>query len=424
MRKKLKRPIWLILKMEKRGLIAAFLFAALLISLSSVQAYEQNFSSTVTDFANIQFLSLRYEPYPVEPGEQFKLWIKIQNVGSKAAEDARCRIIPDNPFSIYQGQSEKAYGRLDSANVVFDFVLKVNESAVEGDNELAVECTDNPSHGWLRKKIIIKIQTRYATLNIVNVRTSPEFIEPGQNAQLLLSLENMADSSMKDIDVKLDFSSVSLAPYQEIGEKKLRRLNAGEINDLIFSIMALPDAKGGMYKVPLRITYTDELGKEYSINGTVSIEVNSKPELEAYVDSTTLTKSSKTGKIVLKIVNKGLTDIKFMSIRLLGSRDIKIILGDTAYIGNIDSDDFETADFRITAKKSKLIIPAEMDYRDINNKQHSEQVNVTFNLASPSELGTGGGSSWLFWIILPAIAIIAYVKRKWILEKARQFRRK
>jgi len=411
--------------MEKRGLvIASLFFVSVVLAMASVSAFEENYTYSMVTSSSIQISSLRYEPYPVEPNEQFTLWIKIQNIGSVDARDATCKVVPDKPFSLYQGDSIQSYGTLNSGDsAVFDFSLKVDGDAVDGDNELIVQCIDNPASGaWMVKKINIKVQTRYPTLNIVNVKTVPEFVEPGNKAQLLITLENLADSSMKDISVKPDFSLVSLAPYQEMGEKKIRRIAAGEVMDLIFNIVALPDAKGGIYKVPLAVTFTDDLGTPYTLDGTIAVEINSKPDLEVYVDSSDLTTSSRTGNLIFKIVNKGLTDVKFMNIKLLEARKLNIISGNTVYIGNVDSDDFETAEFRVSVGSNSIVFPVEIEYKDINNKAHSEQLNVTYSLASKSELGQGGGiTSWIVLIVIAVVAFIAYRKRKMLVEKVKSF---
>lgn len=406
----------------KRGLkFSGVLVLSIVLAMAFVSAYEQNYTYSSSSSSSIQITSLKYEPYPVEPNEQFTLWIKIQNTGSTDAKNVVCRISDQKPFSIYQGDSQKSYGLLPSGgSAVLDFSLRVDADAVDGENELTVECTDNPAfNAWMLKNINIKIQTRYPTLNIVNVKTIPEFVEPGNKAQLLITLENMADTNMKDINVKPDFSDVSLAPYQEIGEKKIKRINSGEIKDLIFNIVALPDAQGGIYKVPLEVTFTDELGTPYTIDGTMAIEINSKPELDVYVDSSELTKSAKTGNVVFKIVNKGLTDVKFMNVKLLESDDVKIISGNTVYIGNVDSDDFETVEFRVDVDGSKVVFPVEIEYKDINNKVHSERLDIEYSLASKSELGQGGSSSWIVFIIILLAAFFAFRKRKVLIDKAK-----
>jgi len=392
----------------KRGMKLLLLLLPVFL-INNAWALEQIIRENPTiipDSASVRIYSFKYEPYPVEPGESFDLWVKVQNIGSKTASDAACNLITENPFILYRGNRLQKYGPLGSKEfAVFNYRIKVDENAVEGFNKLKVLCTDDPAKDrWIDDNVSIKIQTRYPTLNIVNVATNPSFLEPGQKAQLLITLENLADSSMKDVNVKIDFSKVPIAPIGEMGEKKLRRINAGEINDILFNVAALPDAEGGIYKVPVLLTYTDDIGTAYSVDGTIAVEINSEPDFYITLDSTTMTQSQKTGNIILKIVNRGLTNVKFLSVKILPVKDVKTISGDSVYIGDIDSNDFETADFRLKVSSDKIVLPLEIDYRDISNKKHSNQINFTLDLASSSDLN---GRS-INWIAIIALIILVY----------------
>jgi len=396
------------------------IFSALLlvITSSAALAIEIDLSSSATSStSSLQVSSLKYEPYPVEPGEIFDLWVKVRNNGNMPTKDATCRLAADNPFSLYQGEMEQHYGILGPGNeAILKYTLKVSNDAADGDNPINIECTDDAISGvWQRAIANITIQSRYPTLNIVKVETEPSAIEPGHKADLILSMENSADSSMKDIDVKLDFSDVPFAPYNSIGEQKLRRLDPADTQELTFNIVALPTAEGGIYKVPISISYTDNLGTAHSINDMISIEINSMPDFYLTVDSSALTSSSRTGDITLKITNKGLTNIKFMNLKILSSKQLKIISADTVYVGSIDSDDSQTADFKITAKSSNLIIPVEMDYRDANNNLYTTQANVTYILPSAAEAGQSG-VNWLVILIIIALVVFAFIKRHKILN--------
>ncbi|MEM2956249.1 MAG: COG1361 S-layer family protein [Candidatus Pacearchaeota archaeon] len=405
--------------MGKKNVLLGLSFFIIILLISLTSAIEINLSQSsyeMPDTANIQIMSLKYEPYPVEPGEVFELWIKIENDGKQETKDATCKLILDNPFLLYQGELIQSYGILSPRDqAIFKYKIKVDENAVDGDNILKVECSPNPKTGfWKQTEIAIKVQTRYPTLNILNVKTNPSAITPGHKADLTFTIENTADSSMKDINIKIDFSSVPFAPYQEIGEKKLRRLNAGTNETLTFSIVSLPNAEGGIYKVPIEISYTDDLGTAHSINAIISLEINSKPDLYVFVDSSQLTTSKTIGEITFKVINRGLTDIKFVSLKILPSKQIKLISPDIAYIGDIDSDDSETADFKITVKSSRLNIPIEMTYRDVSNNLYIEQLNISYNLPSTAEAGKGG-INWIVIIMIIILIVFAYIKRKPIL---------
>jgi hypothetical protein len=285
---------------------------------------------------------------------------------------------------------------------------------VQGDNELQVWCTkDSSSDIWSVQKINILIQTRYPTLNIKGIKTEPQIISPGEDSKLLFTMENLADSAMKDINVKLDLSSVNFAPIGEMAEKKLRVLESGGIADLIFSIKALPDTKGGVYKIPFTLTYSDNIGTNYSQEGLIAVEVGSKPEMIYSIDSATISKSSKMGEISIKIINTGLSNLKLLSSEILPSEKFKLLSSSVIYIGDIDSDDFGTATYKLTVKTSKdFDIPLKISFRDTSNTKYTNYVNVTFKMLSASEMGQKSIFGTLITIlIIIAIALILIIRR-------------
>ena len=389
--------------MVKKETVILIMAFALLLSVQTALAYEINYSISSTSTANLVMKSLRYDPYPVEPGETFDLWIKVQNFGNMDISEASCTLLTPYPFSIYSGEAEQKFGELNAIEQrILEYKIRVDENAVEGENELSLKCTDG--RGWSTQQIKIQIQTRYATLNIKNVKTDPLMISPGEKSRLLVTVENLADSSMKDITITLNLTDVDIAPSGEIPQQKLRRINAGAISDIIFNIVALPTAEAGIYKLPISIAYTDELGKEYSENSMISIEVGAKPDFYVLADSTTITTSQKTGTVSVRIVNKGITGLKYVDVELLESDDYKILSPSKFYIGEVSSDDYETADFKISAKTSRdFVMPLKISYRDASNNVYSEQMDVPFKMLSSSEAG-GKGNGWFVPVILLIIA--------------------
>ena len=395
------------MKRGKNLLIFGILFF-IFASISNVLAIDLDISTPSLSTGGGSFFTitgLRYEPYPVGPGEQFDLWAKVENKGASETRNATCVLKIDYPFSLYQGSLTNSYGKLGSGeSTVFQFRLQVDQKAVQGSNELQLWCTEDPSSNvWKIQKIGIMVQTRYSTLNIKNIKTDPAIVPPGKEAKLLITLENFADSAMKDLNVKLDLSTVSIAPSGEVAEKKIRVLESGGVADLIFNIKALPDAKGGIYKMPFTLTYSDNLGKQYNQTGFIGVEVSSKPELQISVDSTTISKSQKIGEASIKIVNSGLTDLKFATAEILPSENFKLLSSNVVYISDIDSDDFGTATFKLSVKTNKdFEIPLKLSFRDSLNNEYTENVNVPFSMLSPSEMGQKS----IYGTLIPVLVVI------------------
>ena len=75
------------------------LLSVSLVSAESmvVDLDSSSYGSSAT--SDIQVRQLRYEPYPVNPGEYFTLWIKVENVGS-LTKNAIFELMPKFPFTL------------------------------------------------------------------------------------------------------------------------------------------------------------------------------------------------------------------------------------------------------------------------------------------------------------------------------------
>ena len=79
------------------------------------------------------------------------------------------------------------------------------------------------------------------------------------------------------------------------------------------------------------------------------------------------------------------------------------------YVGNIDSDDYETAEFSLfvhSKAKENIILPLSIEYRDSNNKEYSKEINLPLRLYSNKEskqLGLQKGNGFVGVIVIIVI---------------------
>ncbi|RMF06720.1 hypothetical protein D6764_01585, partial [Candidatus Woesearchaeota archaeon] len=150
-----------------------------------------------------------------------------------------------------------------------------------------------------------------------------------------------------------------------------------------------PEAELGLYKVPVKLSYRDTNGDNFSSTNYIGILVASTPEVYASLDESEITKAGTSGKVSVKFVNKGISDIKFLDVKLEQSDDYDLLSADEVYIGNIDSDDYETVDFKLFVKptdKRFIDLPLTYSYRDANNKLFEEKQVLKLRLYSEEEL--------------------------------------
>lgn len=389
-------------KNEKSPLVILFIF----FIISFAYSYEENFTiNYAKNIASIDIKTLKYEPFPVEPGEKFQIWFLVKNVGSEVAENVTCKIASKFPFSAYS-ESEKSIGKLAGGReFLIDFYIKVDENAIEGLEDLELHCTDNPKKdAWIVKKIPIRIQQRYAIVNIVDVRTEPNVLGIGQEGKILISISNNAENIINDVVIKLDIDDKPIVPAKGTTIKKVKSIIKGQISDVIFDILTLPDAEPGIYKIPLIVEYTDSSGNKQVFNTFISVKINEKPKYYVIVDS--LAKN----EIKLKFINNGNVDLRLFNVKILDGKGFKIKGNQEIYIGSLDSDDYAIESFYASLSKSKVVIPLEITYSDMLNNQYLDYVNVT--LDKNKVRNETKASYWPFVILILIIGGVLYYYRK------------
>jgi len=373
-------------------------------------------STKVANSADVRVSMLNQEPDPAEPGRYVDVRFKITNNGSDIANDFVLEILPEFPFSLDAGKSAvEKIGSLHSTGkeseaLIVKYRLRVAENALEGDNELKVRYRFSDSQWIEPEPLIINVRTQDAVISIDSVSTGKDDLEPGAKGTLKIKITNTADSALKDIKATVDFGDKKFVTIGSINEKNIYSLDSKQSYEFSFDILVNPETAAGVYQVPLKISYSDKLGSRYTRNGTIGLVVNAKPDISVTLDETEIYSSKMAGEVVVKVVNKGVTDIKFVNMKLLGSESYRILSNREAYLGNIDSDDFETADFRIyvSSKENEFKLPFVLEYKDANNNEYSDNFEIEVPLFSSSEakkLGLAQNSSKFTWII--AIAVLA-----------------
>ena len=379
----------------------------------------------------------KYDPYPATPGQIVKVWLLVQNTGDTDAKDIHIELVPQAPFTLYNDNSIKNISILGvQKDYLVDFNLKVDDNAVEGINNLKIDYSAGTAFTQ-EKNVDIYVQAKDSTLTIDSVRMDPTELSPGGDGTLTISVKNNAPSTMTDLSMKLQLQAIigstlvdlPFAPMDSGTERRIYKLESGQSTDFTYSLRAYPDAVSKVYKIPFTLTYYDSLGNAKNKTDYVGIVVNGVPDISMLVDKTDLTMQQRTGSITLKIINKGVSDVKFLNVILQKSADYELLSNtDTVYVGNLVSDDYQTTEYKLNIKSSKntIIVPVTLQYRDSNNKYYEKSFNVELNLIDGKKLNpqTGiGGYSWISIIIVLLIGggIWYYLRKKSKKNKKGQF---
>lgn len=398
------KKVWLVLVLVLLGLATVLAY----VPEVPLQADIHFTNKSTFDQYNIQmeYYFVNQDPDPVAPGENVEVRWKLENLGGEAVENVIVEVLPEYPFSLLSGESAiKKIGSVGSRQMgrtgaVVYYKLKVDENAVEGNNIIKIRYSPDNGLSWAMQTFYLRVQTKEAIISVEDVSLVPSEIAPGGEGFLDIKIKNMKNSYLKDVKVKLDFRIdtatttgyvITELPFTPIGstnEKIIESMAGKETKDVVFKLMADADAESKAYRVPLKISFSDELDKNFTQESIIGIVIGQKPDLVVNIDETDIYRSGTAGTITVKFTNKGASDIKFLYVELMDDDIVKAISPSGVYVGNIDSDDYESADFDVYVNKVKgknVMIPLNLDYKDSANNDYSAVVNLNLDLYSSSE---------------------------------------
>lgn len=389
-----------------RKLIGLLIVIAMLAASIGIGAYKDFPEIKIRDAEGFNFILgnnslLNQDPDPAEPGKKVDVRFKIENVGRGVATDFVFEIVPKYPFSLPPGEpAQTRIGDLNSRQIgseayVVKYTLLIDKDAIEGRNEIDLRYSTNNGASWVRVPALdIQLKIHEAILAIDKVVYSPEVVSPGDTTTVSITLTNAAQTLLKDIKVKLDLITVlssatsvtqeeiPLTPIGTSNENVIRNLEAGASETMQFVLQVDADAASKVHKIPMIITYTDNGGRNYSRTNIIGVQVSEQPAFILNLEETDIYTKSSKGKMLLSVTNIGSSDIKFASLELLPGKEYEILSSNRVYLGNIESDDFEDAEFEIFARgtNGKIPLNIRLEYQDAYNQEKVEDMRVELRL--------------------------------------------
>ncbi len=267
--------------------------------------------------------------------------------------------------------------------------------------------------------LLITILLSVACVNLISavVVKSVDQLElsPGEEGNLEVIVENILQDTAEDVSFSINLQQT---PFISLGgsEDSVDEIDEDDDERFIFVIKAANDITPGDYAVPYTLSYTikDEIKQK---SGTIGISVVAETDLGFSVSVENPIVGEK-GIINIKIINKGFADAKFVNVKLI-PEDFTILSEREVYIGNIESDDFDTASFDVLFNRKNTNLLAIIEYTDFNNEKvirNIEQPIDVYTTEEAIERGIKEKSSTILIIVIIVLVII-------ILIAIRQFRK-
>jgi len=249
-----------------------------------------------------------------------------------------------------------------------------------------------------------------SALTINYVSTTPSQVEPGKTATISLGIKNNLDEDIENVGISLDLENLPIAPYKESTEKTIDEIEEDKTKYLEFEIIVLSEASSGTYKIPVSINYNETQKTSY-----ISLIVNAQPSLELDYEGTLI--KGGNNELTLRIINSGLEDVKLLSIAVDDGSGLKFLSSKYVYIGDVDSDDFETVEFDVFIREnagSTIELPVQFSYRDSLNKVYEESRSVVIKIYTVDEavsvglIAKSNTMTYVGWIIGIIVIYILY----------------
>lgn len=385
-----------------RTLVAMLLILA---PLTSAQLIPQN--------SALDAELLYYEPVPAHPGERITAYIVIENDGGSPSSPGTLEIIDSQTIQVAnENEQEKRYPGIPSQESFLAKVqLQVSPHASEGEHTIRVRIKPDQAASSTERDLTFTIQGRPSVLAISEAHMEPSGVEPGEPFTLALTVTNMGETLIRNLVAKLNLDDLSVSPTSGSNAKTIQSVRPGESADITYSLTSFADAQAGSYKVPITLDYEDERGENKSQEEVIGITLSTQPDLLIYFDSVALTSDKLEGEVVVRVVNRGLSEIKLLSLEIIENENVQVTSESSIlYVGNIDEDDYESATLTIDVAEEATEVPVRITYRDALNEFHTEERTLTLRVQPATENGNA-----LLWTVVIIIAIAAgvwYWRRK------------
>jgi hypothetical protein len=267
-----------------------------------------------------------------------------------------------------------------------------------------------------------------SAISITGVTSTPSEVVPGEIVSVNMRIENIFQDDVFNLNVKLNLENVPFAPYQSSSESYLDELKNDDSEVFNFELIALPSAGTGIYKIPVEITYEDEDSNFSTKSELISIIINSVPELTISLEDVILIKGQEN-IIDIKIVNSGLSDVKFMYVNLNDVIGLNFLTEKNQYLGDIDSDDFDSAEYGIYISESStgsITLPVKLTYKDSTNKEFTQIKNIilrVYSLEEAQSLGLVKKPNYTTYFVL-GILVIGYFTYRSVKKRRRRKNRR
>ncbi len=257
----------------------------------------------------------------------------------------------------------------------------------------------------------------FASAVVVDL-SAPVTISPGLEVIISMEIDNTLNDDINDVSLVLNFQNL---PFIPIGtsEESVDEIKEDDEEDFSFKIKASNGAVPGDYAVPYTLTY-EVNGDVKTRTGTIGVKVKANPDLTFSLSAENPVLNKK-GQISLRIVNKGLSDARFVSVKAL-PLGLTLLSEEEVYIGTVDSDDFETAVFDVIFTSQNPNFRVIVEYKDFDNELKTNNLDLPVKVYSEDkaiELGIIQKNNLGIYVLVVILIILLWILWRFFKKRSR-----
>ncbi len=355
-------------------------------------------------------------PYPAHPGEELTLVIKTTNCGGEPAKNIVWYLDAKEPFELKEtGKATQTLPELRiSETTNTEYHLTVDPDARSG--EYIIDLNITYSGEFDRKYLTTKSKVE---LTVV-VQGSPDLV--------LLNADIPKAATKSEFDAKFSIKNVGTGPAKNVKVSFANQTSILPKRSICYIDTIAPGETAvvesgffvdtttlSQHPLPITIRYEDEVHETQPVQSySVLVPVVSGNTLFVYLDSQDKLTAGTVGEITIGIANRGLARAKHVSLTISDGAQFKLIDTSIRYIGDIESDDYDTVDFVIIPEPGCADVTVEVHYADDYGEAYSMTANVPIRVYTSDEMRAiapqGGGNTGL--IVGAIILVLIFVFRK------------
>ncbi len=359
-------------------------------------------TAAALDTASLDIVLSAQNPYPVQPGQNVDIEVRLQNLYYWKAENVVVEIVPKEPFTLLPGQdTRKSFAGVEGLkSVSISYRLAVSREALTNSYDLEFRIYTGSSDGYAVGKVQVNVQG-VADLVLERVDTMPSVIEPGTQVKIGTALKNVGTGAAHDLRAELTSPHAEIVPLLGKGSVYIGELKPGQSKAAEMLISVDSSAEEKTYTLTLTGSYREGNNTQASKAFSVGLPVKGSVNIDVIGVEANYVRSV----VKVEVANKGTADAKSLEAKLsAGNRTLGVY-----YVSQLKATKKTTLEFPLMLRGDAVLT---LNYVGPGIEKNSLQKELVFNFERPS---SGDGITTMFYVIV--IAVLAFVAYRKFLRK-------